>query len=241
MQKSPNSLILLRLDNNQQTLFKVSRAKTIQLVPDIDTLLADEVYHFQLRGMNIKNIDHLEFDGGRVIQSDTDIVMHTIAKTSAKHKYILDVFAVKNNKVVSVFQKVFTVISKASVPDPELSPTRVRFADIYFGPEYISQSFTLKLNIGALMPKMDILLKALVPVSQSHSSIESSLIIQITGQDNKPQYYSLHNGFVLNAEQRKQLIEMKPGSKVEISAEYHSFRDPPEDAKAGPYIFVIKE
>jgi hypothetical protein len=232
--------IVSRVLNAQtEAVFRVSRSEIIQLIPDIDTLLGDEVYHFQIKGIAMKNINRIEFDGGKALETDSDVTIHTFAKPSALQKYVFKVFAVKNDIVVNAFQKNFIIVPKATlIPAPAPSFMSAP-GDIVWYNVPPSVRFRYSCKKDSLLIKLQTLLMLVTPASSSKSRIESTISIKITSGGTQQNYHL--KDFVISNQLAEELNNLTSGAQVDCSIKCHSFYDPPEDANLGPYIFVVKE
>jgi hypothetical protein len=236
----------------QESTFYVKSSNQIQLVPDVDTLLANEVYHFQIKGTALKSINRIDFDGGTTIQTDSDIVLHTIDKPSTSRKYVIRLYVIKNEKVVHSFRKNFTIIA-TSLPDYEIPVGTIGFhvdsAWRYTGSDRTFLRYKVvnyKGNGDDTIYKKDVLdtvraaLRGLSFQSQTGGSGSTTLTIRFTKANGASQDYELINKFVPDTQLEKQLSDLTPGCKVEIlKIRFYDLSKPADKAGNYPYANII--
>ncbi|MDB5281507.1 MAG: hypothetical protein JWO06_582, partial [Bacteroidota bacterium] len=57
----------------QEAVFKVTSAKAIALIPDLDTLISGQTYFFKLEGTKPKDLAGVKFSGGTILLSDSGL------------------------------------------------------------------------------------------------------------------------------------------------------------------------
>ncbi len=94
---------------SSDVVFSVKASKDIYQLPNIDTLLADREYKFQLNGVKLSNISKAIFTKGKVILSDSYITIRTDSAFSDNRLDSLQLYMDEKGSAKRALSKKFVV------------------------------------------------------------------------------------------------------------------------------------
>lgn len=106
---------------SQNDVFTVK--KSINIYPDIDTLLGGKAYTFTVTGISMRSVAHISFSEGKVQKTDSGFIVTVNQSVSPKKKYAIQLFTSGGSGLKEVAGKEVTLWPMAL---PKFDPAALR-------------------------------------------------------------------------------------------------------------------